>query len=410
MATINIRLDKRGNRPDKHGRFNLSVIVQHQGEVLYLNVDKLTEQQYNHVFVKRSLDEKSKEYRLRCDEFLEKAEKVFERVTPFDRQQFREEFFKEEVVEPAIKFIPTEMTYFEMSEYFRENKRLKASSKNRMKTARNQLEKYKPGLSYKDITPDFLIDFENELIKRGTSMATIAGYMTDIRTVINYHRNVTKLIPQEYKYPFGAGGYGIKIFFPTKIVLSAEEIKAIAELDEFETKEQEWARDIWLFLYRCNGINFIDLLVMRWDNIQASNIQFYRTKTKTTRRSNIKPITVPLKEKLKEVFDKICVKDSPFIIGKLTEGYSDKTLNNKSHKLGAQINKELKYVTQKLDLSLNLVLDLARDSYATTLNRNGRSINHIAELMGHSSPVITSKHYVGQLTTEQVNEINSCLY
>jgi integrase len=149
---------------------------------------------------------------------------------------------------------------------------------------------------------------------------------------------------------------------------------------------------------------------MRWDNIQAGNIQFYRTKTKTTRRSNIKPITVPLKEKLKEVFDKICVKDSPFIIGKLTEGYSDKTLNNKSHKLGAQINKELKYVTQKLDLSLNLVLDLARDSYATTLNRNGRSINHIAELMGHSSPVITSKHYVGQLTTEQVNEINSCLF
>lgn len=410
MATINLRLDKRGNRPDRHGRFNLSVIVQHKGEVLYLNVDKLTEQQYNHVFVKRSLDEKSKEYRNRCDEFLEKAEFVFENLNPFDRQKFREEFFKEKKIEPPVKVLPIEMNYFEMSEYFREYKRLKASSKNRMKTARNQLEKYKPGLSFKDITPDFLSDFENELIKRGTSLATIAGYMTDIRTVINYHRNVTKFIPQEYKYPFGAGGYGIKTFIPTKIVLSAEEIKAIAELDEFETKEQEWARDIWLFLYRCNGINFIDLLVLRWDNIQAGNIQFYRTKTKTTRRSNIKPITVPLKDKLKEVFDKICVKDSPFILGKLKEGYTDKTLNNKSHKLGAQINKELKYVTQKLDLSLNLVLDLARDSYATTLNRNGHTINHIAELMGHSSPVITSKHYIGQLTTEQVKEINSCLF
>ncbi|RVU24151.1 hypothetical protein EOJ36_09500 [Sandaracinomonas limnophila] len=410
MATINLRLDKRGNRPDKHGRFNLSVIVQHQGEVLYLNVDKLTEQQYNHVFVKRSLDEKSKEYRQRCDEFLEKAEKVFERLSPFDRQRFREEFFKEEVKEPVNQIKPSEMTYFEMAEYFREKKRLKPASKNRMKTARNQLEKYKPGLNYKDITSDFLIDFEHELIKRGTSMVTIAGYMTDIRTVINYHRNVTQFIPQGYKYPFGAGGYGIKTVLPTKIVLSADEIKAIAELNEFETKEQEWARDIWLFLYRCNGINFIDLLVMRWDNIQAGNILFYRTKTKTTRRSNIKPITVPLKDKLKEVFEKICVKDSPFIIDKLKEGYTDKTLNNKSHKLGAQINKELKYVTQKLDLSLNLVLDMARDSYATTLNRNGRSINHIAELMGHASPVVTSKHYVGQLTSEQVKEINSCLY
>jgi integrase len=409
MATINIRLDKRGNRPDKHGRFNLSVIVQHQGEVLYLNVDKLTEQQYNHVFVKRSLDEKSKEYRQRCDEFLEKAENVFERLRPFDRQQFREEFFKEEVIEPVIKVTPTEMNYYQMAEYFRVNKRLKPASKNRMKTARNQLEKFKPGLTYKDITVNFLQDFEYEVSKRGGSPATISGYMTDIRTVINYHRNITKFILQDYEYPFGAGGYGIRTYFPSKVVLRAEEIQAIAELNEFETKEQEWARDIWLFLYRCNGINFVDLLAMRWDHIQGGSFRFYRTKTKTTRRSNIKPIVAPITDKLQEVLDKIGVKDSPFIIGKMKDGYSDTTLSNKSHKLCGEINKELRYVTQKLDLSLNLVLDIARDSYATTLNRNGRSINHIAEHLGHATTVVT-QHYVGQLTVEQSKEINSCLF
>jgi integrase len=409
MATINIRLDKRGNRPDKHGRFNLSVIVQHQGEVLYLNVDKLTQQQYNHVFVKRSLDEKSKEYRLRCDEFLEKAEKVFARVIPFDRQKFREEFFKEEVVEPVVKVTPNEMTYYEMAEYFRENKRLKPASKNRMKTARNQLEKFKPGLTYKDITVNFLHDFDHEVTNRGVSAATISGYITDIRTVINYHRNITKFIPQDYEYPFGAGGYGIKTYFPSKAVLRAEEIQAIAELNEFETEEQEWARDIWLFLYRCNGINFVDLLAMRWDHIKGGSFRFYRTKTKTTRRSNIKPIVAPITDKLQEVLDKIGVKDSPFIIGKMKDGYSDTTLSNKSHKLCGEINKELKYVTQKLDLSINLVLDIARDSYATTLNRNGHSINHIAEHLGHANTVVT-QHYVGQLTVEQSKEINSCLY
>jgi integrase len=409
MATINLRLDKRGNRPDKHERFNLSVIVQHRGEVLYLNVDKLTEQQYNHVFLKRSLDEKSKEYRQRCDEFLEKAEKVFERVNPFDRQKFRDEFFKQEEVQSIIQVNPSEMTFFEMSEYFRENKRMKPTSKNRMKTARNQLEKFMPGLTYKDITANFLHDFEYEVSKRGVSPATISGYMTDIRTVMNYHRNVTKFIPQEYKYPFGAGGYGIKTFFPSKVVLRADEIQAIAELTDFETEKQEWARDIWLFLYRCNGINFIDLLSMKWDHIQGGSFRFYRTKTKTTRRSNIKPIVAPITDKLQEVLDKIGVKDSPFIIGKMKEGYSDSTLANKSHKLCAQINKELRYVTKKLDLSLNLVLDIARDSFATTLNRNGRSINHIAEHMGHATTVVT-QHYVGALSVEQSREINSCLF
>jgi len=410
MATINIRLDKRGNRPDKHGRFNLSVIVQHQGEVLYLIVDKLTEQQYNHVFVKQSLDEKSKAYRKRCEEFREKAGRVFEKVNLIERQQFRGEFFKEEVIEPVVKVTPTEMTYYEMAEYFRENKRLKPSSKNRMKTARNQLEKFMPGLNYKDITVNFLHDFDFEVTNRGASASTISGYMTDIRTVINYHRNITKFIPQDYEYPFGAGGYGIKTFFPTKIVLRDEEIQAIADLTEFETEKQEWARDIWLFLYRCNGINFVDLLTMRWDYIKGGCFMFYRTKTKTTRRNNIKHIRAPLDVKLKDVLDKIGVKDSPYILGKLKDGYTDTTLANKSHKLCGEINKELKYVTQKLNLSLNLILDIARDSYATTLNRNGHSINHIAEHMGHASPSITSKHYIGQLTVEQSKEINSCLY
>lgn len=88
---------------------------------------------------------------------------------------------------------------------------------------------------------------------------------------------------------------------------------------------------------------------------------------------------------------------------------TDTNLANKSHKVCGQINKQLKYVTQKLDLSLNLVLDIARDSYATTLNRNGRSINHIAEHLGHATTIVT-QHYVGQLTVEQSKEINSCLY
>ncbi len=49
--------------------------------------------------------------------------------------------------------------------------------------------------------------------------------------------------------------------------MTNDEIKKVAELKEFESKQEEYARDIWLFLYRCNGINFTDLQRMRWDNI-----------------------------------------------------------------------------------------------------------------------------------------------
>ena len=40
-------------------------------------------------------------------------------------------------------------------------------------------------------------------------------------------------------------------------------IAITVDFTDFETKEQEYARDIWLTLYRMNGINFADLLRMK---------------------------------------------------------------------------------------------------------------------------------------------------
>ena len=65
------------------------------------------------------------------------------------------------------------------------------------------------------------------------------------------------------------------------------------DLKEFDSPEQEYARDIWLLLYRCNGSNFADLLRMRWSNINRKDIRFYRQKTETTRKKNVKQIIVP---------------------------------------------------------------------------------------------------------------------
>jgi hypothetical protein len=72
---------------------------------------------------------------------------------------------------------------------------------------------------------------------------------------------------------------------------------------------------------------------MRWDNTQGGYLIFFRKKTETTRKNNIKPITVPITPKLKDLIDKVGVKDSPFILGLLKEGYADNTYENLSHKV-----------------------------------------------------------------------------
>ena len=187
--------------------------------------------------------------------------------------------------------------------------------------------------------------------------------------------------------------------------MTNEEIQRVVDLDEFDNAAQEYARNVWLFLYRTNGINFADLLRMRWDNIKGGYLIFYRKKTESTRKNNIKPITVPITPKLQELIDKLGDRDSPFILGLLKEGYKENTFENLSHKVRAKLNGNLLEISNKLNLSVPLKLKTARDCYATTLKRAGVSKDNIGEMLGHSNSVVT-EHYLASLDIEKTQEIN----
>lgn len=53
-----------------------------------------------------------------------------------------------------------------------------------------------------------------------------------------------------------------------------------------ETKDIEEFRDLWVFSYLCNGINFMDLLFLQYSNIMDGEICFVRSKTSRTTKHN----------------------------------------------------------------------------------------------------------------------------
>jgi len=229
------------------------------------------------------------------------------------------------------------------------------------------------------------------------------------KSVINCFTHDLKLIPKHYSYPFGKGGYSISSFWPKKQVLSNDEIISIVEFTDFASKEEEYSRDVWLFLYRCSGINFADLLRLRWDDRRGKNFVFFRKKTETTRKNNRKELTPPITPKLQEVIDKIGVKESPFVLGVLQEGYSEQTFENKSHKQRQSINRNLAEISRKLNLSVPLKLKSARDCYASTLKRAGISTDVIGENMGHAYREMT-EHYVDSMSLEETHRVNEVLF
>jgi len=148
---------------------------------------------------------------------------------------------------------------------------------------------------------------------------------------------------------------------------------------------------------------------MKWSNIIGKYFVFLHMKTETTRKNNIQEITVPITEKLQELIDKVGVKESPFILGYLKEGYNDFTFLNKIKKVKKAINKDLGVISEKLNLSVELKLMTARSSYATTLKRAGKSTDEISEMLGHSNSIVTQR-YLASLDMEKTFEINECLF
>jgi integrase len=401
MATFNIVLDKRTKL--KSGKYNLAIRMVNGNDVMYINTSKILESQYNKVFNKKVKDDESIKFRETCNGYISKCERIFSELKPFNKTRFRELFWESE------KDKPKSLLLTDIFDYYIENKEsIKPTTVGSLRYSRNRFEDFKPGVSVGDVTVSFLTKFERNEIENNNSQATLDHHMRNLRTIINYFTNVEKIIPKEYEYPFGNGGYTISTYFPAKQVLKEPEIKSVVELRKFKTKEHEFARDVWVFLYRCNGANFADLLRMKWDQINGDYIVFTRKKTESTRRNNKKPIIVPLTDKLKDSINLVGDKNSLFLLGLLKEGYDESFFKNKNHKIKQQINRNLKDIGDQLELSRPLKLGTARDCYASTLQRNKVPRDDISQMLGHSNVVVT-EHYLDGLDSESTFGINNSI-
>jgi site-specific recombinase XerD len=111
---------------------------------------------------------------------------------------------------------------------------------------------------------------------------------------------------------------------------------------------------------------------------------------------------------LQNIIDRIGNKNSPFVLGFLKEGMSESQILEKVRKVGKLMNPNLKEIGKRLNFFIELLSETSRDAYATTLKRSGRSIEEIAEMLGHSS-ITCTRHYLSQFEEEHIHSINDVL-
>ena len=162
--------------------------------------------------------------------------------------------------------------------------------------------KYQPTLTFREITPKWLENYESAMLANGRSTSTVGIYLRALRIVVN--QAVDKGTITQNDYPFGKKRYQIPVGRNIKKALYPADIKAIRAYSLKPGSNEDRHRDMWVFSYVCNGINPKDIFRLTWRNIDGDMMRFHRKKTQRTSRANPIRIDVVITEPVQAIIDK----------------------------------------------------------------------------------------------------------
>lgn len=266
----------------------------------------------------------------------------------------------------------------------------------------------KETLDFYEITVQWLREFETFMILEGKSQTTVGMYLRPLRTVFNTARK-DKAIPFEM-YPFGSEKeqlYTIPDPKSVKKALTKGQMKTLFEGTP-QTPEQAKAKAFFFFSYSCNGINFKDIALLKFKNMEGDKITFRRAKTARTKKDQL-PVTIYLTDFAKAVIHEYGNDpDTPnnYIFRILSPGDNPKEIRRKVSNFVRFVNQHLEKYTKDCGLTEKVSTYFARHSFATIAIQNGATMEFVSEALSHSNMNTTRNYFKGfeDVTKKEVSE------
>lgn len=391
-ADANIYLD---NRPRKDGTCSVKIRITFNKKRKYFPTGQsLTPEEFGKIMNGKRRNTAQKEILIKLNHFYNKAINIIETLPVFTFDSFEENYFEQRNTQNSVSFAFDK--YIEQLKI--ENRLGTAASYN---CAKNSIEIFKQDLTFAEITPTFLKKYENWMLQNDKSITTVGIYLRSLRAIYNL-QNIDRSI-----YPFGNGKkkYSIPASKNIKKALTVEEIARIYNYEAQPKSTTEMAKDYWLFLYLCNGMNVKDFCLLKWENIDGNFLTYKRAKTQRSKKEQ-KAITVSLKSETWDIIKKWgqpSISKSNYIFPHLRNGMSEEKKRATYRQLIKTINKYMKRIDAELGINKNITTYFARHSFATVLKRSGAKIEMISELLGHSTVNVTES-YLDSFETDQIQK------
>jgi integrase len=253
-------------------------------------------------------------------------------------------------------------------------------------------------IQFTSVSVDWLNRFEKHLLAAGKNYTTIGMRCRAIRCIMNMAKQSN--IIKETQYPFGRGKYEIPTGQGRKLALTLQQIKTLVTYTD-GSEATEHYRDLWFFSYLCNGINFADLITLKYSNLHNGEIYFMRAKTINMSKIK-KEICALLTPEMQAIIDRWGNPDkSPEvnIFGFLKGNETPIQIKARVRDVISNCNRHLRKIGKAIGIE-GLSTYTARHSYATVLKRSGANIAYISESLGHND-LKTTENYLGSFEKEE---------
>jgi Site-specific recombinase XerD len=296
--TATVFLDTR--RAKQSGKYPVKLQVYFNGKSMaYATGIDATNEEWNRSKGDRIKDERIKELRLKKLAIVQAAESILQEMDAFSFPEFERLMFKQKDEAPAVATLTLKQWFDKYIKQLEQEGR--EGTRASYQTTLNSILEFNKDESIRlqDITTQFLIDYEKWMAAAGKSPSTQGIYLRQLRAVINQAINAN--VMSRDQYPFK--GFTVPAARNVKKALTDSDLKKLLAYTPTDNAIAK-ALDFWKLSYLCNGMNMTDILNLKHTDISGTQLQFFRQKTKRTKKKDLRPIKVYLSPEAIEIINK----------------------------------------------------------------------------------------------------------
>lgn len=237
-------------------------------------------------------------------------------------------------------------------------------------------------------------DYQSYLRMKGLALNSISFYMRILRAV--YNHSVESGIISDRK-PFRHVFTGMEKTF--KRAISIKNIRFIKDLDLSFKPNLEFARDMFMFLFYCRGMSFIDAAFLKKSDV-VDNVLFYR-RHKTGQQLRIRMVPA-----IKDILDRYSDSQSPYLLPIITVFGKDGRIQYEAAL--RRINNGLRTIAKMLGMDTPLTTYVTRHAWASIAKAKNIPITVISDALGHDS-IATTQIYLASIDATMIDKANEMI-